>query len=186
MATQIELMQSSQVLDPVIAKLNLQADPDYAAGNRGGDAALRDWVESKLRKNLEIAQLIDVTASAHSASQAADIANAVADVYADEQYQRMSGPASDRAKRYTEELADLKSKVSLAQEALVKFRQRSGDLDQDAKTDVDVDVLNELEHKLLDAKNRLRAVQARAAGRPETSAKFAESDSARSLRSDEE
>jgi uncharacterized protein involved in exopolysaccharide biosynthesis len=192
MATQIELMQSSEVLDPVIAKLNLEADPDYAAGNKGGEAGLRDWVESKLRKNLEIAQgpggslLIDVTASAHTAAQAADIANAVADVYVDEQYKRLSGPLSDRAKRYTEELADLKGKVALAQEALAKFRARSGDLDQDGKSDVDVDVLNDLEHKRTEAMYRLRAAQARAGGRPDASSKFVESETVRGLRADEE
>jgi len=191
-ATQIELMQSSEVLDPVIDKLNLQADPEYAAGNKGGEATLRDWVETKLRKNLDIEQgrggslLIDVIASATSSVQAADIANAVAEVYADEQYKRTSGPASDRARRYTAELADLKNKVAVAQEALTRFRARSGDLDQDAKTDVDVDVLNELEHKMVEARNRLRAVQARASGRPDASSKFAESETVRGLRADEE
>lgn len=174
-ATQMELMQSPEVLDPVIERLNLTADEDYAAGNRGGAATLRDWVETKLRKNLDIeqgragSQLIYITAWANRADQAADIANAVADVYVEQQYQRMSGPASERAQRYTVELADLKRKVTAAQDAVTQFRQRTGAIDLDAKVDVDMDVLASLEHRLLDARNALRSGEARAIGSQENS-----------------
>jgi uncharacterized protein involved in exopolysaccharide biosynthesis len=189
--TQIQLMLSPDVLDSVIERMNLVGDADYAAGNRGGTATLRDWVETKLRKNLEIeegkggSQLINITASATNATQASDLANAVADSYTEQQYQRVNGPASERAKRYTEELSDLKKKVAAAQEAVTRFRARTGAIDLDAKVDVDMDLLTSLEHRLLDTRNSLRSSQARTAGNQNVSSQVLTSNTVQTLRGEE-
>ncbi len=191
MATQTELMQSPEVLGPVIERLNLTADPEYAAGNRGGDAALQNWVETKVRKNLDIeqgkagSQLIYITAAATSAAHAADLANAVADIYTEQQYMRVNGPASERAKRYTEELADLKKKVNAAQDAVTQYRQHTGAIDLDAKVDLEMDALTTLEHRMLEAGNLLRTNQAHAAGDQEVSASVMGSDLVRNLRAED-
>lgn len=191
MATQIELMQSSTVLGPVIDRLDLTTDPELAAGNRGGAATLRDWVEAALRRNLEIeqgragSQLMYVTASAHSAEKAADIANAVADVYLEQQLQRLNGPASERARQYARDLTDLKAKVAAAQENVTRFRGQTGAIDVDAKSDVDLELLSSLEHRLLDARNALRSNQARASGKQEVSQPVLASDTVRGLRAEE-
>lgn len=172
-ATQVELLESSEVLDAVIDRLKLADDPGYAAGNRGGPGGLREWVETKLRKNLEVtqgragSQLIYITAYSSNSAQAADIANAVAEAFTSQQDQRVNGPTSERAKRYTDELAELKRKVSVAQDAAMQFRNRSGTVDLDAKVDIDMDSLTNLERRLQEAKNALRANQAREAGNPE-------------------
>ena len=131
-STEMELMQSSAVLLPVVDKLNLTADQNYAAGYRSGAGDPRDWAKDALSKGLEVeqgrfgSQLIYVTASARDPVLAASIANAVADTYLEQQRQRVHGPASERAKNYAEELAELKHKVSVAQDAVTSFRQRSG------------------------------------------------------------
>lgn len=190
-ATQIELMYSSEVLDPVIERLQLKDDPEFAAGNRGGEATLRDWVEARLRKNLEIeqgragSQLIYIGAAARSAEKAAAIANTVADVYTEQLYQRANGPASERAKRYTEELADLKKKVTAAQDAVTQFRAQTGEIDLDAKADVEMDKLSALERRLLDARNALRSNEAKATGRQDVSSSVLGSETVRSLRAEE-
>jgi uncharacterized protein involved in exopolysaccharide biosynthesis len=189
--TQIALMKSSEVLDPVIERLQLGSDPEFAAGNRGGDATIRDWVEGKLRKNLDIeqgqggSQLIYVTASANSAAKAADIANMVAVVYTEQLNERVSGPASERAKRYSEELADLKKKVEVAQDAVTKFRAHTGTIDLDAKVDLDMDTLTNLEHRLLDTRNALRSNEAHATGNQNVSANVLASSTVQKLREEE-
>lgn len=188
--TQTELMQSPEVLDPVIERLNLTADPEYFSGNKGGDATLREWVEAKLLKNLEItpgrtgSQLIFITASADTAAKAADIANAVADIYSDQQYHSMNGPGSDRAKRFAQEIGDLKNKVAKAQDAVTQFRRRTGAIEGDARADVDMDVLTVLERKLADARSALDANHARAAGNREASAPVLASELVRNLRTE--
>lgn len=190
-ATQVELMQGPDVLDEVIARLDLTKNPHFAAGNRGGDATLRDWVEGNLRKHIEIdqgrggSQLIYVSAWAPSAQLATDIANTVADVYLDQERSRTYGPASERERRYAEELADLKAKVEAAQVALTQFRGQTGGVDIGAKADVDMELLSSLEQKLLEARNALRSNQARASGQQDVSATVLSSNSVGSLRAEE-
>ena len=103
-STEMELMQSSEVLLPVVDKLKLTANKYYAAGYKEGSGELRDWVKDALSKDLEVeqgkfgSQLIYVTASARDPALAASIANTVADIYLEQQRQRVYGPASERAK----------------------------------------------------------------------------------------
>ena len=144
MATQVELARGSEVLLAVIDRLKLTENKNYASGYSGEAAGLRDWVETRVQKNLLVeqgrygSQLIHVTYAARSAVEAAQVANTVAEVYSEQQYGMLTGPASERARRSTEQLAELKSKLSRAQEQLTEFRRRSGLTDADARIDVDM------------------------------------------------
>ena len=165
-STEMELMQSSAVLLPVVDKLNLTADRDYASGYRSGAGDLRDWAKDNLSKGLEIdqgrfgSQLIYVIASARDPVLAASIANAVADTYLEQQRQRVHGPASERAKNYAEELAELKHKVSVAQDAVTSFRQKSGVTDAAVQSaNVEGDLLTSLEQRYQEAQNQRRAAE---------------------------
>jgi len=115
MSTESQLMLSPEVLLPVIDKLNLTQDKNYTAGYAGDGSTLRDWVRENLLKSLDIqlgafgSQLIQVNASARNPTLAAQIANTLADLYLTQQRERVSGPASERAKRYAMELAELKN-----------------------------------------------------------------------------
>jgi uncharacterized protein involved in exopolysaccharide biosynthesis len=76
MSTESQLMQSPEVLLPVIDRLELTQDKDYTAGYSGDGSNLRDWVREGLVKNLDIqlgafgSQLIYINASASSAQLA--------------------------------------------------------------------------------------------------------------------
>ena len=144
MATQVELASGSEVLLTVIDRLQLTQKKDYVSGYLGDAVGLRDWVEMRVRKKLVVeqgrygSQLIRVTYAASSPLEASQVANAVAEVYSEQQYQRLTGPASERAKRYTDQLSELKEKVTHAQEQVAEFRQRSGLVDADSRIDVDM------------------------------------------------
>ena len=170
-STEMELMQSSAVLLPVVDKLNLTADQNYAAGYRSGTGDLRDWVKDVLSKGLEIdqgrfgSQLIYITASARDPVLAASIANTVADTYLEQQRQRVYGPASERAKNYAQELAELKHKVSVAQDQVTSFRQKNGVTDAAAQANnVEGDLLASLEQRYQEAQNQRRAAEVAANG----------------------
>jgi succinoglycan biosynthesis transport protein ExoP len=170
-STEMELMQSSAVLLPVVDKLNLTTDKYYADGYRSGAGDLRDWVKDVLSKDLEIeqgrfgSQLIYITGSARDPVLAASIANAVADTYLEQQRQRVYGPASDRAKNYAQELAELKHKVSVAQDQVTSFRQKTGVTDAAAQTsNVEGDLLTSLEQRYQEAQNQRRAAEVAASG----------------------
>lgn len=173
MATEIQLMQSPEVLLPVIDQLDLTADKSYAAGYRGNGGSLREWVQEKLIKDIDIepgpagSQLIYVTASARFPYLAALIANKISDVYLTQEKERISGPASERAQRYSAELAELKNKVRIAQEQVTAFRQRTGVTDSMARNNnVDADLLASLETRLQEAQNARRAAEVKAGADP--------------------
>src|SRR6185369_11557867 len=113
--------------------------------------SLRDWVAKKLSKNLAIyqgqlgSQLIYVTYSTNSPAQAAQVANAVADVYKDQDYLRSTGPPGERAQRYAQQLNELKGKVDQAQKEVTAFHQRNGLIDEGNRANVDVVLLATLE-----------------------------------------
>jgi len=144
MATQVELAQGSEVLLAVIDRLKLADNKTYAAGYRGNATGLRDWIEARMRKDLLVeqgrygSQLIYVTYSAQQSADAALIANTIAEVYSEQQHMRLTGPASSRAQRYTEQLGELKDKVNRAQDQVADFRKHNGLIGSDAKADVDM------------------------------------------------
>lgn len=182
--TEMELMRSNDVLWRVIDKLNLTTDEYYTAGfnkNKPG-ADLREWVKDALSKDVDIeqgrfgSQLIYITASARDPVLAATLANTVADTYLLQQRQRLSGPASDRAKNYAAELAELKSKVSVAQEQVTAFRQRSGETDAATQSaNVEADLLQSLELKYQDAQTLEREAEVAVAANPSASSAAATS-----------
>ncbi len=169
MSTEVQLMQSAEVLLPVIDKLKLTQDSYYTAGYNGDGSSLANWVKEVLVKDLDIqpgkagSQLIYVTASAHSPALASQIANTLVEIYMDQETSRLSGPASDRAKRYAQELAELKNKVSIAQDQVTAFRQRTGVTDAAARNNnAEADLLASLEARLQEVQNARRSAEVKA------------------------
>ena len=168
-STQIDLMQSSEVLRPVIEKLDLAHDRVLAAGFNGPDDARIPYVEKNLAKVLEIVQgaqgnqLIYVSASARDPVLAANIANAVADVYKEKEVSWVNTPAAERAREYSTQLAELKAKVQAAQDQVTAFRQKTGITDVTTDNDAETLKLTNLEQKLQEAQNERRALEAQQA-----------------------
>lgn len=167
-ATQIELLQNPEVLLPVVDRLALTSNKDYVAGYRGDGSTLREWAASRLSRNLAIyrgpydSQLIHVTYSASDAADAARVANTVSDVYLEQDFARSTGPANDRAKRYAEQLSELKDKVRRAQDEATAFQQRNALVDSGTTADVDIKLLANLNQQLAVAQNQRQVAEARA------------------------
>jgi succinoglycan biosynthesis transport protein ExoP len=189
MSTEVQLMQSAEVLLPVIERLKLTENKGYAAGYKGDGYSLADWVKEKLVKDLDIeagragSQLIYVTASARNRELAAQIANTLVEIYLDQERQRLSGPASDRAKRYAAELAELKHKVNLAQDQVTAFRQRTGVTDAGAQNNGEAALLASLETRLQEAQNARRAAEVKADADQKNGSGATASQAIQSLRS---
>jgi polysaccharide biosynthesis transport protein len=168
-ATQIELMSSSIVLLPVVNQLGLMEDKEFTAGfSSGSTEALRDTVQKNLAGAIAVqrgtgGQLLYVSASARSADKAATIANAVADVYIEQDRRRLNDPAGERAQRYTEELAELREKVNIAQDKVTAFRKENGIGDMGANG-TEVQALDTLHQRLLETQNLRRSLEAKRTG----------------------
>ena len=169
-STQIELMTSPIVLQPVVKQLNLTQDKDFTAGFSGSADALQVFVQRNLATAIQAergigGQLLYVSATAKSAAKAAAIANAVTDVYIDQDRRRLNEPATERARRYSEELAELREKTTIAQDKVTAFRKENdiGSMNSES-TGTEEQVLDTLHQRLLDTQNRRRSLEAKQAG----------------------
>lgn len=170
MSTQTQLITSPAVLMPVIERLQLTKNKRYTSGFKGDPANLAEYVRGRMVKKLTVeqgewgSQLIHVTFAAPTAKEAADVANAVADVYADQQALRLAGPSDERTRRYTDQLDELKRRVDEAQTQLTAFMQKNGLIDNETKVDLELEKLAELQHRLLEAQNQRRILEAQSMG----------------------
>jgi len=164
--TQIELIQSPAVLQPVIDQLQLMSNPEWRDGFNGPPAALQESVLTKLTESLNVTQgagsdLLYIAASAKYPEEAATIANAVATQYLKLSRERIDQPAVQSAELYSKELEDLRQKTIEAQEQVTAFRQKHGMIDLAPGNADEADTaLNDLEQRLLAAENQERSVQA--------------------------
>ena len=164
--TQIDLILSRVVLQPVVDRLKLTTDKEFSHGFAGPPAALNEVVTRSLADSLQVqqganSQLLYISASSRLAGRAADIANAVADEYLTQEKQRTNGPAGERAERYAKQLAELRAKTISAQDRVTEFRQQHGITEVEAnRGDLEGVALADLQQKLLDAQNQRRALEA--------------------------
>jgi uncharacterized protein involved in exopolysaccharide biosynthesis len=110
------------------------------------------------------------------------VANTVAEVYKEQDYMRSAGPPGERAKRYAQQLNELKSKVDQAQMDVTEFHQRNGMIDEGNKSNVEVVFLATLEGRLLEAQNTRRVAEARASEDPSVSDQVLSSTLVQSLK----
>jgi uncharacterized protein involved in exopolysaccharide biosynthesis len=175
-ATQTELIQGPVILLSVVDRLNLTEDQDFAASQRAGLAGRRDYAAARLGEALQVeqgrgGQLLYLSVSSRDPNKAAMLANAITDVYLEEQRRRINEPAGQRAQRYAQQISELRTKVALAQEKLADYRKQKGitnvtpDADPD-NPDPETQALNSIEGRLLDAQNARRAVESRMSGAP--------------------
>lgn len=169
--TQMELILSRVVLQPVVDRLKLTEDPSFTRGFAGTPAALNEVVTNNLRDQLLVVpsvggQLLYITAPAKTPDRAAQLANAVADEYLNQERQRTNGPATERAQRYSKQLQELREKAISAQDRVTEFRQQHGLTEaivSDAGDSESAD-LRDLQGKLEAAHNARRELESRQIG----------------------
>jgi uncharacterized protein involved in exopolysaccharide biosynthesis len=82
-----------------------------------------------------------------------------------QQLLRVNDPATDRAQRYSAQLADLKSKVTAAQDKVTAFRQHVGITDlQAGNADTEETLLTSLEQRHQEAQNLRRNAEVKQSG----------------------
>jgi polysaccharide biosynthesis transport protein len=187
--TQIELMTSRIVLQPVAEELDLVADPEFKPGFVGPKDAMREAAVRNLQTATQVqqgvgSQLLYVSVSSRDPVKAAKIANAITTEYLAQARQRSSGPAGERAGRYSQELAELRDKAIAAQDKVTKFRNEHGITEMEpGKGNGDVAALTDLEQKLLATQNLRRELESQQLGlHSPSSTEALTSDAVQSLR----
>lgn len=188
-ATQSELMLSPIVLGPVIDRLNLVDDRDFSGRfSQGDNKALRDYIENKLAANIEVTSgrgqhLMYISTTNRSPVTAANLVNAVAEVYLDQEHKRVNDPAGERAQRYSEQLAELRAKAAAAQDKVAEFRKANGITEvTSSTTGTETQALENLEQKLLEAQSVRRAIESKGGGNTSTTDEALASQPVQALR----
>lgn len=175
LSTQVALIQSREVLQETINRLGLTKDPEFTSGfKNNGVTTLQDFVEKKLDAALAVEQgkgiqLIYVSATSKDRNRAASIANTIVEEYQALTQGHGTDPKSGRAREYSEQLTDLKNKVTVAEEHMSDFRHRTGIIDIAAQNDGETQTLATLEQQLVQAENQRRTAESRSAAAQEAS-----------------
>lgn len=170
LVTQVELLQSRDVMMSAIDHLGLTQDPEFTAGFKiDGVINVRDWVEKTLRSKLTVeqgkgSQLLYVSVTSKDRNKSARIDNAIVEAYQARESNHANDSGSGRAHEYSEQLADLKTKLTDSEAHMAEFRQRTGVIDLNAQTDVETQALAGLEQQLLQAQNARRAAESKSGG----------------------
>jgi capsular exopolysaccharide synthesis family protein len=123
--TEVKLVTSPAVLGAVVERLNLSADPEFAA--RKGAARPFDAVVAKLAKRLDVGRngltyIVSIRARSGSPEKAAEIANTLADEYLRQSRALRAGQAAEQARSLIGELGPLDREVLAADEAVARYR----------------------------------------------------------------
>jgi succinoglycan biosynthesis transport protein ExoP len=177
METQFQLLLSKAILAPIVHKLKLAEDPEFSSppgsvfhifNNSSSPQPKLDPTEaaiSALTDRLTInrvgwSRVIEIGARSRSAEKAAQIANAVATAYIDDQ-QEAKVQANRAASTWLQErLRQLQEQAAAAERAKVEFKQQNNILSADGKRIDEQNVAN-LNERVLAARSHSSEVFAR-------------------------
>jgi chain length determinant protein EpsF len=155
MATQMDIVRSERVAQRVVEMLNLEKDPeaqkDWQSAT-GGRAPLKAWLADSLKTNLEVkpareSNIINISYTAATPSQAAKVANAFSQAYLDVALDIKTDPAKKYSTWFDEQLKFARDRLEQAQNALTAYQQRTGVISADG-VDMETQRLNELSSQL--------------------------------------
>lgn len=156
MATQLDIIRSQRVAQEAVRALGLER----FAGLRerferetGGRGPFEAWVAETLLKELDVrpsreSSVIDVSFSARTARDAADVANAFANAYIYTQVRLRVDPAERNAAVLAERSTGLRAELDRAQRELSTFQREKGLAVSDEKLDSEVARLEQLTKEL--------------------------------------
>jgi succinoglycan biosynthesis transport protein ExoP len=175
--SQVEILKSHDIAQAVIKKLNIAGDPEFASGNGGlissvlsgimglfeGDAPISE--DASLRRAVTVFQsrlsvqrvgltyIIAINFTSLSADRAAQIANAIADAYIDDQLESKYQAARRAGSWLQQRLRELREQASTAERAVVNFKNQNNMIDAGGRT-INEQQLAELNSELVLAQSQ--------------------------------
>src|ERR1700722_4060035 len=182
--SQVEIIRSETIALAVIKKFNLADDPDFVGGGGGLIGTLVGAVtglfasseppseftlnraavaafENKLTiKRVGLTYVILISFQSHNPERAAEIANAVADAYIDDQLEAKFDQARRAGTWLQVRLKELREQASTAQSAVVSFKNKNDMVDAGGRT-INEQQLAELNSELLVAQSQTSEARAK-------------------------
>jgi succinoglycan biosynthesis transport protein ExoP len=186
MESQIQILQSKPIAASVVQKLKLADDPEFASPPVGligrafqvftnptaaeppaepkadaTETAIATLMDRLTFQRVGFSFLIEISARSRSPEKSAQIANAVADAYIDNQ-QEFKHQANRTASTWLQErLQQLSEQTAAAERAVVQFKQQNNIVSADGKRIDEQNLVNLINTRLVDARARTSDALAR-------------------------
>ena len=167
--TQVKIMQSDTMAELVIHRLALVGRPEFAGSSHtstsGGVPVIESDLSERSRQeklihlflyNLKVQQipattLVDIRYSSPDASLAAEIANATATTFIEQNIKARYDTTMQAADWLSKQLADLQIKVESSQSRLIQYEKQNNIVGADDKHNLTLDKLDDLNKQLTEA-----------------------------------
>jgi len=159
MATQVNIINSKNVLDGVIDRLGVAKTPDDKA----------TW-EDTLSSNVDVevadrdSRVVTISYPGDDPKFVAQVANAFAESYIATAQQLAAEPAKRNTEWFDSQLDKMRARLEKAQAALTDAQQKKGIVALDEKLDMETARLNELTNQLVQAQSDLYDARTRQLG----------------------
>lgn len=168
--TQADIIASHNVALKAVDALKLADRPDlqrkFLAATHGA-GRIQDWLADELLKDLTVTPartggVITIKYRSRSATDAAAVANAVAQGYLATNLQLTVDPARQRAAWFDEQVQALRNQLEAAQKRLAAYQSEQGVEGANGHLDVEITRMSEISEQLVNAQAALADAQARA------------------------
>jgi capsular exopolysaccharide synthesis family protein len=181
MESQLQILQSRAILEPVVQKLNLVEDPEFGSPSGGligrvfevftnptsvepkldtTETAIAALADRLTINRVGYSLLIEIGFASRSREKSAQIANAVATAYIDDQQQAKRDANRTGSTWLQERLQELGEQSRVAERAVVAFKQQNNIVSVDGRR-LDEQYLADLNTRLVGARTRTSDVLAR-------------------------
>ena len=171
MATQIDIIQSSQVASRVVSDLKLIDSPgtrdQYLAATKG-QGTIEQWLGNVLLQKLNVepsreSSIITIGFSGSDPRFAAIVANSFAKSYIETSLDLRLAPAKQAAAWYDQQIVQLRGKLDQAQQSLTAYQREKGIVESEERLDVETRRMADLAGQMVaaqsaafDASSRMR------------------------------
>ena len=143
MATQIDVIKSSQVAQKVVGELKLAENPatrEQFMKATEGKGSVEQWLGDLLLKNLDAepsreSSVINLSYSGADPQFAAAMANAFAKTYIQTSLELRLAPARQTAEWFDQQIVQLRQKVDQAQQKLTAYQREKGIVESEERLD---------------------------------------------------
>ncbi|MFP5418917.1 MAG: chain length determinant protein EpsF [Gammaproteobacteria bacterium] len=161
MATQVDILKSSQVAGRVVRDLNLAANPathqQFMEATQG-EGTIEQWLSDRLLQKLSVepsreSSIISVGFEGSDPRFAAIVANAFARAYIETSLDLRVAPAKLTANWFDQQIVQLREKVDQAQQRLTAYQRENGIVESEERLDVETRRMADLAAQMVAAQS---------------------------------
>ncbi len=159
--SQLAVLQSRDLLMPVLERENVFSDPEFTRSGENRDAVFERVLRSITVERQGLTYVIEVNFRSKSPETAARMANAIVNAYISAQVNEKSQITVQATSLLEDQIADLRNGVAKAEAAVEDFRSKNGMLDIEVGKTLLQSQIDQLSQQVLGAHERARQAQSR-------------------------